>query len=232
MCGRLALHTIPSQFASLFPRLDFSNANLGYNVCPTQWLLSLRLSTADAQLELANLRWGLVPAWASDISIGARMINARCETVDQKPAFRTAFQARRCVILANGFYEWKKVSPRSKQPYYIYRRDGNLMCFAGLWESWQSPDSETIQTTTILTTQANGILSPLHDRMPVMLDHDSFDKWLRPDAAFDTSRLFAPWPAEELKLHCVSPAMNKPSYDQPDCIDPVETNHSEQGKLF
>ena len=142
MCGRLALHTIPSQFASLFPRLDFSNASFSYNVCPTQRLLAIRLSALDLKLELINLRWGLVPAWANNPSVGARMINARCETVAQKPSFRAAFQSRRCVILANGFYEWKKVPPRSKQPYYIHRLDGNLMCFAGLWETWQSPESD------------------------------------------------------------------------------------------
>ena len=232
MCGRLALHTIPSQFASLFPDLNFSKLNLSYNICPTQTLSALKLSAADSNFEFANFRWGLVPAWADDLSIGARMINARCETVDQKPSFRSAFQSRRCVILANGFYEWKKVSPRSKQPYYIHRRDGQLMCFAGLWETWQAPESEAVQTTTILTTQANQVLSPLHHRMPVILHEDSLDDWLRPDKSLDTTSLFAPWPDEDLKLHCVSAAMNKPSYDQPDCIAPIEANHSKQRELF
>ena len=232
MCGRLALHTIPSQFSSLFPRLDFSNASFSYNVCPTQRLLALRLSVVDSKLELANLRWGLVPAWADDLSIGASMINARCETVEQKPSFRSAFQSRRCVILANGFYEWKKVTPRSKQPYYIHRRDGNLLCFAGLWETWQAPESKAVQTTTILTTQANQVLSPLHHRMPVILDHLSLDDWLQPGGALDLQSLYAPWPAEELNLHCVSAAMNKPSYNQPDCIDPIDVNPTQQRELF
>jgi len=232
MCGRLDLHTIPSQFASLFPQLDFSKADLSYNVCPTQLLLALRPSSTDAELELTKLRWGLVPAWADDLTVGARMINARSETVDQKPSFRSAFQSRRCVILANGFYEWKKVSLRNKQPYYIHRQDGNLMCFAGLWETWQPTSGEAVQTTTILTTQANEVLLPLHDRMPVMLNHNSLDDWLRPNGSNDTTDLFTPWSAEELKLHAVSAAMNKPSYDQPDCIAPVEVNQSQQGELF
>ena len=232
MCGRLTLHTIPKQFASLFPRFDFSNVDLGYNVCPTQSLSALRLSPKDSELELAHLRWGLVPAWADDLSIGARMINARCETVDQKPSFRSAFRSRRCIILANGFYEWKKISPSSKQPYYIYRPDGQLMCFAGLWESWQQQDEQPIQTATILTTRANELLSPLHHRMPVMLAHDSINHWLQPSAITESASLFSPWPDDELTMHCVSPAMNKPNYEQPDCIKPVEGDYKEQRELF
>ena len=232
MCGRLTLHTIPGEFASLFPQLDFSISKFSYNVCPTQALHALRISPADSKLEFAQLRWGLVPAWAEDLSIGARMINARCETVDQKPSFRSAFKSRRCVILANGFYEWKTVSPRNKQPYYIYRHDGKPMCFAGLWETWQAPESEVVQTATILTTQANQVLSSLHDRMPVMLDENSLDDWLRTDAELDEAELFAPWPAEDLNLHGVSPAVNKPSYDQPDCIDPTDVNPTQQRELF
>ena len=127
------------------------------------------------------------------------MINARSETVDQKRSFRSAFQSRRCVILANGFYEWKQVSPRSKQPFYIYRRDGQLMCFAGLWETWQQQQDQPVQTTTILTTQANEILSPLHHRMPVMLHHDSLENWMQPDAELDTANLYSPWPSERAK---------------------------------
>ena len=232
MCGRLALHTIPSQFASLFPWLDFSKAELGYNVCPTQPLMALRYLSADSNLELARLRWGLVPAWADDPSIGASMINARCETVDQKPAFRSAYQSRRCVILANGFYEWKKVSPRTKQPFYIHRGDEQLMCFAGLWETWQQADDKQLQTTTILTTAANELLTPLHHRMPVMIDYHSLDDWLRPKTSSDAKSLFTPWPAAELMLHCVSVAMNKPDYDQSECIEPVEINHGQQRELF
>ena len=127
MCGRLALHTIPSHFADLFSKLNFSAARFGYNICPTQRLLALRNSANDSNWELANLRWGLIPAWAKDINVGSRMINARCETVAQKPSFRAAFKSRRCVILANGFFEWKKASSH-KQPYYIHRTDEQLMC--------------------------------------------------------------------------------------------------------
>ena len=106
------------------------------------------------------------------------------------------------------------------------------MCFAGLWETWQAPESEAVQTATILTTQANELLSPLHNRMPVMLDHDSLEAWLRPEESFDTASLYAPWPIDDLKLHRVSAAMNKPSYDQPECIEPVEDNYSQQQELF
>ena len=231
MCGRLALHTIPSHFADLFSKLNFSAARFGYNICPTQRLLALRNSANDSNLELANLRWGLIPAWAKDINVGSRMINARCETVAQKPSFRAAFKSRRCVILANGFFEWKKASSH-KQPYYIHRTDEQLMCFAGLWESWQSPANETIQTATILTTQANQLLSPLHDRMPVMLLENSLESWLQPTAGSNPASLFQPWPTKDLQLHAVSPAMNRPDYDQPACIAPVEINHDIQGELF
>lgn len=232
MCGRIDLHTIPSHFADLFDQLNFSGTRYGYNICPTQRLLALRNSTADSKLEVVHLRWGLVPAWADDINIGARMINARCETVAQKPSFRSAFKSRRCIILANGFYEWKKVSTRSKQPYYIHRTDGQLMCFAGLWESWQSPANDTIETTTILTTQANPLLSPLHDRMPVMVSENSLESWLQPDPTSDPTDLFLPWPAKDLQLHPVSPAMNRPDFDQPECIAPVEISPDVQGELF
>ncbi len=232
MCGRIDLHTIPNHFADLFDKLNFSGTRFSYNICPTQRLLALRKSTADSNLEPVHLRWGLVPPWADDINVGARMINARCETVAQKPSFRSAFKSRRCIILANGFYEWKKVSTRSKQPFYIHRNDGQLMCFAGLWESWQSPTNEAIETTTILTTQANSALSPLHDRMPVMVSENSLESWLQPDSISDPTDLFRPWPAKALQLHPVSPAMNRPDFDQPECIAPVEINHDVQGELF
>ena len=126
------------------------------------------------------LKWGLVPFWAKDASIGPRLINARCETLGQKPAFRAAFKSRRCLIPTNGFYEWMKEKEK-KQPYLIQLTDGNLFAFAGLWEHWQGPDGSTIESCTVITTEANDLLRPIHDRMPVIITRKDYDSWLNPE---------------------------------------------------
>ena len=151
-----------------------------YNIAPTQYIAAIRDSEEDGR-ELAMLRWGLVPFWAKDPSIGNRMINARAETVAEKPAYRAAYRRRRCLVLADGFYEWHKEGS-GKTPYYISAANGAPFAFAGLWENWQSKDSdETIQSATLITTAANDYLSSLHHRMPVILETGTADRWLAGD---------------------------------------------------
>lgn len=171
------------------------------------------------------MRWGLVPSWARDISLGSRMINARSETAAEKPAFRSAFKKRRCLVLADGFYEWKKTDS-GKQPFYIRVR-GGLYAMAGLWERWQPSEGEnreSIETCTILTTQANNALAGLHDRMPVILDTTDFRRWLDPNGtrAEPLLPLLKPCPDDWITFWPVSTRVNRPAHDQPDCIEPLD----------
>ena len=185
MCGRFTLKTPAKQLASLFDHLEevpeIPSQEPRHNICPTQDVLAVR--QPDSVPEAAMLRWGLVPFWAKELKIGNRMINARSETVFEKPAFRNAVKSKRCVVLTDGFYEWKPVEgQKKKQPYLIARRDGAPWLMAGLWESWRDPDSPKdapcIETCTIITTEANRFLRDLHDRMPVKLEAEQLPYWL------------------------------------------------------
>ena len=225
MCGRFTLKTPATELASLFDGLDFSGIRPRYNICPTQAVTCVR-QNQQRVAESASLRWGLVPFWAKDLKIGARMINARSETVATKPAFRAAFKKRRCLVIADGFYEWKKQGA-AKQPYYISRQDETPYAMAGLWESWSdkaNPDSEPVETCTILTTAANATMAPLHDRMPVLLEPDDYPIWL--DAEFKDAdkldSLMQPSPEGWLQHWPVSTFVNRPGNDSPACIAPVE----------
>jgi putative SOS response-associated peptidase YedK len=291
MCGRFTLRTPASLLATWFQRVDFTVTVPRYNIAPTQRILALRERAPSerapgeralseqarrepnrleqglpkhehGQLEAVMLRWGLIPSWAKDIKIGNQMINARSETAASKPAFRRAFKSQRCIILADGFYEWKPMSG-GKQPFLI--QPGNnvrpLFCFAGLWESWRPsgkppaaapsgasdsrkrehqrglfdhaessvvsekpPESDLLETCTILTTSANSLMSTLHDRMPVILDEPSQALWLANDFQ-DLDRLnslLAPCPNAWLRLNPVSRLVNKPSEDSAACAEPIE----------
>jgi putative SOS response-associated peptidase YedK len=168
-----------------------------------------------------NLRWGLVPSWAKDPKIGNSLINARADTVATKPSFRSAFKRRRCLIAADGFYEWKKVG-KAKQPYYITRLDGQPFAFAGLYEHWRHND-QRIDSCAIITTDANETIQPLHDRMPVILSPRDFSTWLNPDEA-DAAKLqdlLKPLPVDTLTLFPVSLQVNRPSYQGADCIESI-----------
>ncbi len=198
MCGRFAFYSPSEATAALFGIDDAPAVEPRYNIAPTQYIAAIR-NAGDSGRELTMLRWGLVPFWAKDPAIGNRMINARAETVAEKPAFRAAFKKRRCLILADGFYEWRKEGS-GKTPYYISTADDEAFVFAGLWESWQDKESdESLQTTTIITTEANAFMQPLHHRMPVILGHAGGEAWLqgKPDvldaAAPGAPRLRA-WP--------------------------------------
>ncbi len=185
MCGRFTLRTPAETLSALFEDLRFPKLRPRYNIAPTQSILCVR-QDPQGNCEPAMLRWGLVPFWSQDLKIGARMINARSETAATKPSFRAAFKSRRCLVLADGFFEWKKIG-KEKQPYYITQVDDGPFCMAGLWESWKDKQSDSglaapVETCTILTTEANSMMAPLHDRMPVILDRDQYSFWL--DSSF------------------------------------------------
>ncbi len=180
MCGRFAFYSPSEAAAALFGVTDSPAVEPRFNIAPTQYVATIRNTEADAR-ELVMLRWGLVPFWAKDPSIGNRMINARAETVAEKPSFRAAYRHRRCLVLADGFYEWRKQED-GKTPYYISRASGAAFAFAALWESWQSKDSdESLQSTTLITTAANEYMAGLHHRMPIVLEPTTANKWLAGD---------------------------------------------------
>ena len=164
---------------------------------------------------------GLIPPWADDPGIGSRMINARSETAPGKPSFRRAFRERRCLIPADGFYEWQRTNG-AKQPYYIHMEDGRPFAFAGLWESWSKGGEGEVRTCTILTTGANALVGEVHDRMPVILAHDAYDVWLDPDSEREElTGLLAPYPEDEMEAYPVSRFVNSPSNNDPRCIEPA-----------
>ena len=197
MCGRFAFYSPAEATAALFGASGSVDLQPRYNIAPTQMVAAVRDDANDR--ELVALRWGLVPFWAKDPSIGNRMINARAETVAEKPAFRAAYRRRRCLVLADGFYEWH-TEGGVKIPYFISLASDEPFAFAGLWEHWQSKDGEeSLQTSTIITTQANQFLTSLHHRMPVILDAEHADRWLAGDedilpSATDESPRLRAWP--------------------------------------
>jgi putative SOS response-associated peptidase YedK len=194
-----------------------------FNVAPTQPAPVVRVLAPGSPPTLELLRWGLVPYWAQDASIGNRLINARAESAGEKPAFRQSFRKQRCLVVADGFYEWKKEGP-VKQPFLIRRQDRLPFAFAGLWARWRDPAGPPpLETFTILTTSPNDLLRPLHDRMPVILDRDAYGPWLDP-AASDPDRLHSllvPAATAGWEAIPVSRAVNNPAHDEPDCIEPL-----------
>jgi putative SOS response-associated peptidase YedK len=192
-----------------------------FNVAPTQNVAVVRLDSKQQGRELPHLRWGLIPSWADDPSIGSRMINARAETVAEKPAFRHAFKAKRCLVVADGFYEWQRMDGR-KQPYFIHLKDDRPFAFAGLWERWTKGD-ELIESCTIITTGANELMQPIHDRMPVVIPKSAYDIWLDPTIK-DPERLqplLAPYPSDEMVAYTVSTLVNSPKNDVEACVQRV-----------
>ncbi len=218
MCGRYTLKTPVEALAKRFEVKDVSSVVPSYNIAPTQEVASVLSENGVRALEM--LHWGLIPSWADDPEIGSRMINARAETVPEKPSFRRAFRSRRCLILADGFYEWRKTGG-GKQPHYIRLEDGSPFAFAGLWESWKN--GREIRSCAIITTEANEIVGEIHDRMPVILHPEDYDLWLDPD--FDEkdplTTLLKPYPASEMEAYPVSRYVNSPSNDDPGCVQPV-----------
>ena len=228
MCGRYSITTPSEALRRIFGFAEQPNLQARYNVAPTQEVPAVRLG-ADGERHFSLLRWGLVPFWAKDLAIGSRMINARAETLAEKPAFRKAFARRRCLILADGFYEWRKLEGGGKQPYRITLPDGAPFAFAGLWESWRNPaDGAEVETCTIATTDARGPIAEIHHRMPVILAPESYDAWLGPSE--DTaalSALLSEGPGAELAAHPISTRVNKVTNDDPGIIEPVAAPESE-----
>lgn len=209
MCGRFAQRSDPKRLAREFKVAEVPDVAARYNIAPTQDILSIRRAEDDR--EAVFLKWGLVPSWAKDVSIGAKLINARSETVTEKPSFREAFKKRRCIIPADGFYEWQRTRGK-KQPFFFQMKDESPFGFAGLWEMWQGVGGEAIESCTILTTEANEVLRPVHDRMPVILHSDDYELWLDEDVRKREllKDLLRPYPAEEMMRHPVSPTINSP----------------------
>jgi putative SOS response-associated peptidase YedK len=216
MCGRFALHANPEVIALQFGLAAAPRLAPRYNIAPGSDILAVR--AAAGAREAALLRWGLVPAWAKDAALGARMINARAETVAQKPAFRAALRRRRCLVPASGFYEWQ-ARPAGKQPWYIRPRAGGIFAFAALWERWHGPDGP-LETCAIVVTAANAALAPIHDRMPVILAPGDYERWLDCERTADVRDLLHPCDPDLLVLHPVGRAVNDARRDEPALIEP------------
>lgn len=257
MCGRYTQTKSGGVIASAFsidvPQSGFPSPSPRYNIAPTQPVVAI--IQPSAQREYRIFQWGLIPSWSKDPSIGSRMINARAETVAEKPSFRTAFKRRRCLIVADGFYEWKKAEkqkaeepkikelkikePKSKaqkagqrstantkpkkQPYYIQMADQALFGMAGIWESWESGDGSYVESCTILTTEPNALMRPIHNRMPVIIHPADYDLWLDPTVQKGAAvqHLLRSFEADAMQAYPVSTAVNSPRNESVDCVEPI-----------
>jgi putative SOS response-associated peptidase YedK len=220
MCGRYTLYHSPEEMADRFEaEPDEEDFAPRYNIAPSQFVATIRQTDAR---RFARCKWGLIPFWAKDPKIGNNLINAKAETLAEKPSFKHALAKRRCLIPADGFYEWKKQGKAPSQPIYVRRRDGGLFAFAGLWEEWKTPEGERLPTCTIITTEPNELISQFHHRMAVILPREAEARWLDPRlSASDALALLRPCPAEDLEAFAVSRAVNAPSFDDPSCIAPA-----------
>jgi putative SOS response-associated peptidase YedK len=221
MCGRFTLTVNTSRLQETFPDLEIPEGiQPRYNISPSQ---PVAVVPNDGKNRLDFFTWGLIPSWAKDPSIGNRLINARAETLMEKPSFRTAFRRRRCLVLADGFYEWhQEPDRRGKTPMHIKLNDGRPFAFAGLWESWNSPDGSLILSTTIVTTQPNELMENIHNRMPVILPQSAHELWLTQGEVdpVDLISLLQPYPAEEMTAYPVSTLVNDPKNELPEVILP------------
>jgi len=232
MCGRFAFYSPHESVVRLFA-LDPDTPPIEprYNIAPTQYVAAV-LGDEAATRRLAMLYWGLVPSWAKEKAIGARMINARAETLKEKPSFRVAYRRRRCLIPADGYYEWQK-QPDGKQPWFIHRSDGEPFAMAGLWERWQPPsEPEPLVSCTILTTSPADSLADIHNRMPVILPPAAYDEWLDPknENVADLDRLLVPF-AGPLEPVAVSRRVNNARNEGPELIDPLADQQAVDGRL-
>lgn len=207
--------------AEAFDLLDAFELQTHFNVAPSQMVPVVRLDAGRERRELAFLKWGLVPSWADDPSVGYKMINARSETAATKPSFRKAFKSRRCLIVADGFYEWQKAGAK-KQPFFIRMKDDQPFGFAGLWEHWER-EGVKIESCTILTTEPNDLMAPIHNRMPVIVGRDNYQRWLDPTVQ-EVERLqpiLQPFPSEKMTAYPVSTLVNNPKNDVEKCVEGV-----------
>jgi putative SOS response-associated peptidase YedK len=218
VCGRYALHNLPEVVALQFGLTELPAFEARYNIAPSSNVLVIS-SQQDGQPLATTMRWGLIPSWAKDASIGNKLANARAETLAGKPAFRSAFRHRRCLIPASGFYEWKPVAGR-KQPYYVRPADHGLFVFAGLYEVWLSPEG-LLRTCTILTTDANALMQSIHNRMPVIVAPEDYRRWLDPGntTGAGLGDVLAPYPAEHMLAYPVSTRVNNARNEDPALIE-------------
>ncbi|MEE9297241.1 MAG: SOS response-associated peptidase [Phycisphaerae bacterium] len=230
MCGRFTLTSSQEQIAKVLPGLVFDvPIDPRYNIAPTQ---SVATVLNDERMSVSMVQWGLIPSWAKDRAIGNRMINARAETLAEKSSFKRPFKSQRCLILADGFYEWKqrpgKTGKTGKTPVYIYLRDHRPFAFAGLWDRWKSPDQKVVVSCTIITTEANEMLVPIHSRMPVIIAPRYYEQWLAPQDRPPESMIscLQPIPSSSFALHEVSKQVNRATFDDPVCIKPAESDRS------
>jgi len=227
MCGRFTLTQSAEIVAQVFNLKSVLNLKPRYNIAPTQSIPAILQLAEGAERELQMLYWGLIPSWAKDKKIGVKAINARAETVTVKPTFRSAFQKRRCLIVADGFYEWQGEG-KQKQPYYCHLRDGGVLALAGLWESWRSETGEEIRSCTIITTEPNEVMRPIHHRMPVILHPQDYDLWLDPQVQKSNllQPLLQPYSGEEMEAYPVGTQVNKATFDREECRQKVAIAHS------
>lgn len=223
MCGRFTLTTDPGQLQESFPWLSIPNGiTPRYNIAPTQ---PVAVVPNDGKNRLDFFNWGLVPSWAKDPSIGNKMINARAETLQEKPSFRSAFRRRRCLILADGFFEWRQdAGAKTKTPMYIRLKSEKPFALAGLWERWDSPDGSKILSCTIITTEPNELMRPIHNRMPVILPESAYPAWMSPEEVDPAilQPLLVPFSAEAMLAYPISRLVNSPENDVPEVIRPAE----------
>lgn len=244
LCGRFARFSPAHIFRMLFQLDEFLELAPQYNIAPGYEVYAIRgipihneqqqtRPPLNFQKEVTTLQWGLIPFWSKDPSIGNKMINARAETVAEKPAFKEAFKKQRCLIPANGFYEWQKLKDGSKQPYFIRFEDKHPMAFGGIWDRWKSLEGKVIQSFSILTTQPNEVMKPIHNRMPVIIDPEKFDVWLNPiiNNGEDLQMLLQPYKSSNLIAYKISSYINSPKNQGEQCIAPLEYQTKQQ-KLF
>lgn len=222
MCGRFTLTVSARVLADVFSTPEIAGLEPRYNIAPTQPVVIIRANDTGDR-EMIRVRWGLIPFWAKEAKIGARMINARGETVASKPAFRAAVKKRRCLVPADGFYEWMKTGA-GKQPHLIRFVDQRPFALAGLWETWRPADGDPVESCTIITTTPNELVAPIHDRMPVILPSSAHDEWLTREPVNEPrlEQILIPFPADEMEAFPVSTRVNKPANDDPECIEPLD----------
>lgn len=222
MCGRFTLTVNPDQLQDAFGGFIFPETFAPrFNIAPSQPVLAI---PNDGKNQADFFLWGLIPSWAKDPSIANKLINARGETLGEKPSFRGSYKYKRCLIPVDGFYEWQSAEDgKTKTPHYIYMKDHSPFALAGLWEEWQSPGGDLLRTCTIITTSPNELMASIHNRMPVILSHSLFERWLDPSPRKpdDLNSLLAPYPADEMAAHPVSTMVNRPGNERPECTLPV-----------
>ncbi len=225
MCGRFTLVTPPEE---VLKELGFTPPDPSYvvkpryNAAPTQQIV---VALNDGTRQLTPVRWGLIPSWAKDPKIGHKLVNARAESLAEKPSFRTALKKRRCVVIADGFYEWRKDAGGTKTPFHLRLRSRKPFPIAGLWETWKSPEGERVRSCTLVTVPPNELAARIHDRMPAMLPRGAMEAWLEPGekAPEEALELLVPYPAAEMEAVAVGSLVNSPKNDLPGCLDPAPT---------